>query len=393
MPDTSIFSIQPPEWMQQRATFQFENAVRDSEMLGQTMGNVAASAISAGINPKDSKQNFLSRWSDAYHQIQDPMYDIKRKQGELSLEATKSDLLSENFKLDQQKNEAAAWQKDLPELSPWMTLTPEQRLDKPAPAVTSQKGLEIQRQVEQNDERIINQKQANKIRADNSKAQLTAGQRAMEWANAFASASPETQAKIAALGNDAYETDAYTGRKLPSLEAITILNQDRTAQGKPPFGASAAEVTAFSREQVAKTNAAAKADAMKLAQQYKIDLEKYKSDLKMTEGGKMVSKQEFINRQFHTMLTDIYNSWDAKKNGPYDGKQAADLAQQILGDTYDKFSTGTRTSAKGGTPTPPPVTYKSKDDVKAAFEAGTITKEQAIKILETNFANDFKTTQ
>jgi phosphohistidine phosphatase SixA len=88
MADTSIFSIQPPEWLQKRALL---NEEQNEQALG-TLAGVLVSGVAAGAKSAKTGTNFMQNWNDTYQTLQDPFYEGKKAQSDLAVAMTKDKL-------------------------------------------------------------------------------------------------------------------------------------------------------------------------------------------------------------------------------------------------------------------------------------------------------------
>ena len=315
----------------------------------QSMNYFASTAralLSAGVHSASPQVSttFLQRFADAYNSVSDPMYTMKHKQGELMIAKAQSNLEAQSLDIDKAKQTISdslegkkewmrysdEWRTEGKSDPEWLVKNPyvgnspmaKQEWEKAATTIS----------INQNRQDLI------KVRMDNSKLAVDNEKRASDWNNAVGAADPEVQSQIAELDDQGWILDKQGRRVAPSVQALSLLNQWRTDNGLTRFGASSAEVTAASREKITTQNIKAKFDLKATAQQNRIDLEKYKAELKTTAGGKVVSREEFIKGQFSSMYTDVYNGWNTKAYGPFTIKKAADMAQDILGQTYDKFA-------------------------------------------------------
>ena len=96
MTNTSIFSIQPPEWLQKRAMFDYESNVESAGKAGQTVGATLGAGIEKTFGSPTDKRNFFQMISDAYQTANDPLWMEKasaaKAQSEL-VQAQKKDQL------------------------------------------------------------------------------------------------------------------------------------------------------------------------------------------------------------------------------------------------------------------------------------------------------------
>lgn len=281
MSDTSIFSQGPPEWLQRRALIETEQNTAAMNQLAGNLGSAIVGGMKTGsTDPETGKpMNFLTAWTTAKNLVQDPYYQGKKAMSDLSV-ATQKDRL-----------------KGMQEYPEWLKSTggnPENMLDTPFNG-TSQWAADMVERAKNGAWQRSTQRQAVEVRKQQVENQLE-------------------EAKIKA--------DAQAEANKIRADAQTEAARIRAEAQK-----SAAETAAKSRETVADKQI-----------EGRIDLEKIKADLQAAGGGKSVSKQEFINRQFGRAITEIYNSWDKKKDGPYSVQKASDMAEEILGSTYDKFA-------------------------------------------------------
>lgn len=286
MADTSIFSIQPPEWMQHRAEVGYESALEDSKQLGQNLGMAAGSAIVAGINPKDSKQNFLSRWSSAYHEIEDPFYQGKKAQSDLQVATLKDRIQG---------------MKEYPE---WLKSTggnAEKMLDAPFTG-TSEWASSMVEQAKMQAWQRSTQRQAVEVRQQQV----------------------ENQLEIAQLKNQ--------------IEADRIANAKQIAEITAQSRKDVAQTTATSRENVAETQAQNRIDVAQLNAQTQKELAKIHAQ------GKNLTLGNYISRGHTTVFNSLRGNYDPKKdadittNGKFDEKKASQKAVKILAEDYDSFS-------------------------------------------------------
>jgi len=327
MADTGIFSQGPPEWLQRRAQFDLE---QNTESLNNLAG-MAGSAISAGVQTGTKGGNFLDNWKSAYMDLKDPYWEGKKATADLQV-ATMKDRVQ--------------GMKEYPE---WMQSTggsADKMLDTPFVG-KSQWAADMVEKAKMSAWQRSTQQQAVEVKQQQVENQLT----------------------IQGLKNQMDADKIDTAKQIAAMQAAS---REKVA-----------DTTANSREKVADINANAKVDLASTAQQYKLDLEKYKSDLKQTQGGKSVSKQEFINRQMGRLMGDLYNSWDTKKDGDYDAQKAANKAVEILGQTYDQFSKQPASQpsasvklAGGQKPTASDVSYlaehpEMKDKFESKFGSGS----------------------
>jgi hypothetical protein len=107
MADTSIWSEQPPAWLQKRAIDQSEHG-----QWGQLIGSVAAAATQS----LHGGTNFFDAFHDVLGRQQDSMFDVKQKSALLSVESQKAQLDMQNMQIEDQRQGA----KEFPE---WMRAT------------------------------------------------------------------------------------------------------------------------------------------------------------------------------------------------------------------------------------------------------------------------------
>lgn len=110
-----------------------------STMLG-LMGGIYNSATT-GENLGDSIYSHIATTEDKANQLN--LAGLKQK-----LTAGAVDIQTKQFQLDAQQREQAAWMQDMPKISEWMQLNPEQRAQAPFPAMSSKQGMEFKNQAE-----------------------------------------------------------------------------------------------------------------------------------------------------------------------------------------------------------------------------------------------------
>lgn len=284
MADIGIFSIQPPEWLQKRAMFDLE---QNTEALSN-MAGMAATAVTSGVKTGEKGGSFLNNWHNAYEDLKDPYWEGKKATADLQV-ATMKDRVQ--------------GMKEYPE---WLKSTgndADKILDTPFTGKSQWAADMVE------------------------KSKMAAWQRT-------------TQQQAVEVKKQQVENQLSNQELKNQIEANRIETMKAIAEIQASSREKVAETTATSREKVADTQAKGRIDLAANAQQYKLDLEKYKADLKQTQGGKSVSKQEFINRQMGRLMTELYESGssDIQTNGQYDAQKAANKAVEVLGQTYDEFS-------------------------------------------------------
>lgn len=342
---SSPYSIEPPRWLQEIA--------RPSDVSGalNTFAGIAGGLIDYSTNDKPLGESFR----DALMRVQDPMWNMKKREMELGLANQIANLSSKNQTMElnaQNLKDGITAKNDITDYTlRWKqegSGKPQWLLDNP---ITSDSPIASKWWNGMSDAVSLNENrdQQNKIRIENSKLATANAARKTDWNNALAGADQKTRSSVAALPNGGWLVDPTSGAFTePSLEAVSMLNDYRKANGQSDFGASSAQIRANSIEKViekkiqSQTNLEtmreqSRQDLQQIAQDNKISLEKYKSDLKIKSGGKAVGRDEFINRQYGRMIQEIDSSWSTKKNGAKTIEKISSMAQDVLGKTYDSF--------------------------------------------------------
>ena len=147
----SIFSgDDPPAWLQ-RST-----QPADTGAIGAVLGTQAAGGFLAASGGKSWSEGL----GEARENQADPMWRLKQAQmqGQILDRAAQAE---SQYALAKQRNqETSAWMQDAPTLSPWTSMTPEQRIATPPPQVSSKTAFGIVQKQSAADEQYLIRKTA-----------------------------------------------------------------------------------------------------------------------------------------------------------------------------------------------------------------------------------------
>jgi hypothetical protein len=209
------FSVEPPSWLQRRATIGYEEALQTSGEVGQ----MAGAAIGSGIQAGEGKGNFFQLFSDSMNRVKDSMWDFKKKNALLTLQSNELGLQEKQLQIQGQTQEFSAQREDAPI---WMQYQSDALKDPttPQPAWQSQKYQTMGQQFvwKQQAEELQKQKiqttlDAAKIKADTDRQRIDAMQ-------SIAAANNKSRETIANLKKQADE--GFTPKEIPFGNATLI---------------------------------------------------------------------------------------------------------------------------------------------------------------------------
>lgn len=253
---------QPPAWLTEVATRNAEHG-----QWGQLAGTLAGGLLNSfqrdkvpvmdpetgqptGETKTGDRIGFLRGLTEARMNQADPMWKLKATQAQVNTLSTMAQTESAYALANERKQELRAWMQDVPSITPWLSMSPEQRKESPAPSVSSIKGMQAVQQRTIADDRYFNQKEQNRIREETSKIAQQKAQRWLDWQGVYANATPETRAAINQLGDRQWERGADGKIIGPSAEAEILYNNMETKDGKkPPFGIPKTEQQAWLESQ------------------------------------------------------------------------------------------------------------------------------------------------
>ena len=333
---------QPPAWL-----------VNETAQQPGALGDVAGLAVGGLLNSLqrdpnaspnagflESRKGVKEGLAEARLNEQNPLWRLQATQIKAATIGRMAQAETAYAKAQSQIADTTAWMQEAPTLAPWLSATPEQRKDLPIPNVSSKIGVSaVQKAAIADQNYFIKQQaqqqsiEATKLRVDNNSTKLKDIQL---WDNAYAELTPQQRIQVDALPNSGRDKG---GVLTPA--ARSMINALHVADGKPPVGTAptvaAAQVRAQSAKEIEAQKASEKSaleeqrqanrkELQARAAKYKIDLEKYKTELNVGKNGKVIGKDEFINRHYNSVFNAI------SKYKP--AKDAALETISILDNTY-----------------------------------------------------------
>jgi hypothetical protein len=161
-----VFNVQPPEWLQKRATFDYEENVRGGEAVAGELG----SALAGGVKSAATGNNFFDMFNEARGLANDPMYVPKmealRAKADLMHQQTADQLQGAKEYPEWLKQTGGDWQKMLDTPFDGTSVSGSQMVEKQKTAAwmtyTKQQAQEIQKQKTENTLEFQRQTEAQK---------------------------------------------------------------------------------------------------------------------------------------------------------------------------------------------------------------------------------------
>jgi hypothetical protein len=278
-----------------------------------------------------SRKGFAEGLAEARLNIEDPMWRTKAAQAQANLLQTMAQTQAQYGLAQERKAETAAWMQDAPQLSKWLTATPEQRQDMPTPTAVSKQGLAAIEKSRDADARYFIQKDANDIKKQSAENQTAAAKAAATNTKSFYDmlktvTDPQAQADILAKTKNGLPTPeawaALTAAPRQTAEQEKQAGREKLEGIKQSGRATLEEQKQEGRESLADINAKNKAkfeterqenrlELKKLEGDLKIDLEKMKLGAKDNKG-RVVSEDEYVNRHFNTLFNAAWKEAEVK---------------------------------------------------------------------------------
>lgn len=289
-----------------------------------------------------SRKGLAQGLGEARLNTEDPLWRLKVAQTQASILGTMAQTQSALALAEERKQETAAWMKDAPSLSPWLSATPEQRKSMPEPTATSKQGMIAIQRKNDADQRYFNQQDANKIKQEQADNASAAAKAATVNTKTF-----YDELKLVTSGEDQARILGMTKNGMPTPEAWAELSkapkktveeqktegrikvegerqkgrealEDQRQEGRKALEEQKQE----GRESLADINAQNKKAFEEQRQKDRVELKKMEGEIKVDiakmrlgatdSKGRVVSEDEYVNRHFNTLFNAAWKEADVK---------------------------------------------------------------------------------
>jgi len=361
------------------------------------LGSIAGLALGGAVNAATEGVSPKQGLGEARLNIEDPLWKLKVAQTQASILGTMAQTQSAYALAEERKQETAAWMQDAPQLSSWLTATPEQRQKMPAPVAVSKQGMTAIERSRDQDARYFIQKDANDIKQQNAENQSSAAKAAATNTKSFYDmlktvTDPVAQATIMGMTKNGLPTpeawEALTRAPRQTAEQEKQAGRQKLEEQKQTGREKIEEQKQTGRESLADINAQNKAqfegerqqnriELKKLEGENKIELEKMKLGAK-DGNGNLLSEDNYVQRHFNTVFNAAWKESETK-----DIKQVISNVEKALRLRYRVEHKAAPAAPKPATPAPAAAAGAPATAAAAATTA-TVTTPPAQQSAGTN---------